>query len=223
MAQSHNLVFQVNIDSGNRGHTMFSYVPELYRYASQAALEYAREVGASYQVICRPVLDIYDFHPAWQRYVIFEPEFDIYDWILYLDADVVARGPDIFERYQEPGFYAVPVVDSDPNIEPGRKASIARQLTLFKLHESTYFNSGVLLVDRETRKKIRGLGWKNQILDFNNEDQPTINRIVQDHVGLRKLDWRFNFLLRRPDQFERARQAFFIHFMSKNLFKVNGG
>ena len=98
MSRQHNLVLQVNIDSGRRGDSMFSFVPDLYDYASRAAMEYSKRTGASYMVLREPVLDIYDYHPAWQRYVMFEEAFDIYDQILYLDADVVASGPDIFEQ-----------------------------------------------------------------------------------------------------------------------------
>lgn len=221
MGRKHNLVFQVNIDSGARGYTMFSFVPDLYDYASKAAMEYAREVRASYLVLREPVLDICDYHPAWQRYAIFEEDFDIYDWILYLDADVVARGPNIFERYHTPGFHAVPVLDSDPDVEPARMASIQRQATLFGLNIPSYFNSGVFLVDRETRKKIRKLRWKERILDYNCEDQPTINKIVQEEIGLTVMDWRFNFLLKRPDQIARAQEAFFVHFLGKELFRIN--
>ncbi len=218
--KKHNLVFQVNIDSGTRGYTMFSYVPDLYDYASKAAMEYAKRVGASYLVLRAPLLDIHDYHPAWQRYSIFEEAFDIYDWILYLDADVIARGPDIFATYQTPGFHAVPVLDSDPFVEPARMASINRQAALFNLDIATYFNSGVFLVDRETRRAIRELKWKDRILDYNCEDQPTINKIVHDKIGLTRMDWRFNFLLKRPDQSARAQEAFFLHFLGKELFRV---
>jgi len=221
MGRKHNLVFQVNIDSGTRGYTMFSFVPDLYDYASRAAMEYARKVGASYLVLRQSVLDICDYHPAWQRYAIFEQAFDIYDWILYLDADVVAGGPDIFARYNTSGFYAVPVLESDPDVEPGRMGSIIRQAALFNLDLPSYFNSGVFLVDRATRKKIRDLQWKERILDYNCEDQPTINKIVQEEIGLATMDWRFNFLLKRPDQMARAKEAFFVHFLGKDLFHIN--
>jgi len=178
---------------------MFSYVPDLYEYASRAAMEYARKTGASYTVLRKPVLDIYDYHPAWQRYVMFEEAFDIYDQVLYLDADVVAGGPDIFKLYKAPGFHAVSVLDSDPNIGPGIMASIQRQVSLFGLDIHSYFNSGVLLVDRDTRQQLRALKWKTRILDYNMEDQPTINKIVQDDIGLKKIDWKFNCLLKRQD------------------------
>jgi hypothetical protein len=210
---------QVNIDSGRRGDAMFSFVPDLYDHASRAAHEYARSVGASYLVIRKPVLEIYNCHPAWQRYVMFEEAFDIYDWVLYLDADVVAGGPDIFERYNTQGFYAVPVIESDPDVGPGIMASIQRQISLFDLDLSLYFNSGVMLVDRITRQHIRRLNWKSRILDYNFEDQPTINKIVKEEIGLSSLDWRFNFLLKRPDQLARARQAYFIHYLGKGLFR----
>jgi len=221
MTREHNLVFQVNIDSGTRGYTMFSFVPQLYDFASRAAMEYAKSVGASYLNLKAPILDICDYHPAWQRYAVFEEAFDIYDWILYLDADVVASGPNIFEKYHSPGFHAVPVLDSDPDVEPARMASIKRQAESFGLDIPSYFNSGVLLIDRETRKKIRELNWKERILDYNCEDQPTINKIVQEEIGLSAMDWRFNFLLKRPDQIARAQEAFFVHFLGKELFRVN--
>jgi lipopolysaccharide biosynthesis glycosyltransferase len=220
MSRQHNLVLQVNIDSGRRGDGMFSFVPDLYDYASRAAMEYSKRTGASYMVLREPVLDIYDYHPAWQRYVMFEEAFDIYDQILYLDADVVASGPDIFERYKSPGFHAVPVLDSDPDIGPGIKASILRQVALFGLDLASYFNSGVILVDKKTRQKIRALQWQARILDYNKEDQPTINKIVQDEIGLKKMDWRFNCLLKRQDQLVRAKQAFFVHFLGKELFRA---
>jgi hypothetical protein len=198
---------------------MFSFVPDLYDHASRAAMEYARATAASYLVLRKPVLDIYDYHPAWQRYVMFEESFDIYDWILYLDADVVAGGPDIFETYKTPGFYAVPVMESDPQVGPGILASIQRQISLFGLDLSSYFNSGVMPVDRVTRQKVRGLNWKDRILDYNCEDQPTINKIVREEIGLSRMDWKFNFLLKRPDQLVRARLAFFVHYMGKALFR----
>ena len=227
MGRRHNLVLQVNIDSGRRGDSMFSFVPDLYDYASRAAMAYAKSTGASYLVLREPVLDIYGFHPAWQRYVMFEEAFDIYDQVLYLDADVVAGGPDIFRQYDAPGFHAVPVLDSDPAVGPGIMASIQRQIDLFDLDLASYFNSGVMLVDRETRQQIRAMQWKSRILDYNQEDQPTINKIVQEAVGLKRLDWRYNCLLKRPDQLERARQAYFIHFLGKELFRAvvpaNGG
>ena len=43
MHKRHNLVLQVNIDSGRRGDSMFSFVPDLYDFASKAAMEYARK------------------------------------------------------------------------------------------------------------------------------------------------------------------------------------
>ena len=220
MGRQHNLVLQVNIDSGRRGNSMFSFVPDLYDYASRAAMAYAKKVGASYMVLRKPVLDIYDYHPAWQRYVMFEEAFDIYDQILYLDADVVASGPDIFERYNEPGFHAVPVLDSDPDVGPGIMASINRQVSLFDLDLPSYFNSGVILVDKKTRQQIRALQWQTRILDYNKEDQPTINKIVQDEIGLKRMDWKFNCLLKRQDQLNRASRAFFVHFLGKELFRA---
>jgi lipopolysaccharide biosynthesis glycosyltransferase len=199
---------------------MFSYVPDLYRFASNAAMEYARSTGASYFVLRQPILDINDYHPAWQRYAMFEEAFDVYDDVLYIDADVVVRGPNIFEAYSQPGFRAVPVLDSDPDVEPARMASIHRQVELFGLDLQTYFNSGVLLVDRETRRKLRQLNWKDKILDYHCEDQPTINKIVQDEIGLSRMDWKYNFLYKRPDQLHKAQDAYFIHFLGKELFRV---
>ena len=82
------------------------------------------------------------------------------------------------------------------------------------------FNSFVILVDKKTRQRIRALQWQARILDYNKEDQPTINKIVQDEIGLKKMDWRFNCLLKRQDQLDRARQAFFVHFLGKELFRA---
>ena len=214
------LVLQVSIDSGKRGRTMFSYIPELYEASAERARLYAARTGADYLAIHAPRLQICRAHPAWQRFVMFEPEFDYYNQILYLDSDVLVRSdaPDIFETYPIEGFYAAPVLSSDPSPEKRRLDSIREQCELFGLDIDQYFNTGVILVGVCTRKRIRSLDWPYKIIEYKGLNQPTFNKIVQNYIGLSIIDWRFNFLFKRENQEDFIRQAYFIHFLGKALF-----
>ncbi len=149
---------------------------------------------------------------------MFDECFDHYDQVLYIDSDVIIReeAPNIFVGKGLDRFWAVPVLSSDPKVEGSRRRSIEAQVAEIGLNIDRYFNTGVMLVGREMRQKIRALDWCSKIIEHPLKlNQPTINKIVKNHAELSVLDWRFNFLFVRENQAEELKKAYFVHFVGQ--------
>ena len=218
-----NLVFQVSIPGDESGNLMFSYRSHLYTSSCVSALKYSNRCHASYFCLRNKILDILSFHP-WQRYVIFTDEiYDRFENILYVDSDVIIK-PDaenVFERFSNRGFCATPVLYTNPDLEKPRLNNILRQCNKYNIDLNCYFNSGVFLVDKKTRIKIRELNFLNYLIfPEDNNDQPTINKLILDNDLFYRLDWKFNFLCKKNNfNSPRKEEAYFIHYLEKDLFE----
>jgi lipopolysaccharide biosynthesis glycosyltransferase len=218
-----NLVFQVSIQGDASGNKMFSYREELYEESCRRALGYSKKCNASYFCLRDKVVDLVDFHPGWQRYVIFTDErFDFYENILYLDSDVIVRegAENIFDRFSNRGFCAAPVLYTDPNLEDSRLRNIQTQCDTYNIDINYYFNTGVFVVDKETRRKIRSIDFqKNIVIPGDKNDQPAVNALVLNNNLFNRLDWRFNFICKAHSKEDpRKKDAYFLHYLDKDLF-----
>tara|TARA_R110002153_G_scaffold29711_13_gene91200 strand:+ start:19895 stop:20659 length:765 start_codon:yes stop_codon:yes gene_type:complete len=117
----------------------------------------AQRFGWAYKLDSTPETDHYS--PCFEILKIFRDDSYLeYDRILYLDTDTYyyPDSPNILEYYPEEGFHAVSRMGKifDSGKEPDHLARLNKEYLVQK-YKKNYFNSGVLLLDKNTIIKMR--------------------------------------------------------------------
>ena len=148
-----------------------------------------------------PALEIFD--------IFINEAYDHYDRIIILDTDTYyfTDSPNILEYYPTEGFHAVSRMGKifDVGKEPDHLARINKSHLVDKF-KINYFNSGVILVDKSTREKLKPYFSYNQIEEWLDkkglwsDDQSAFNiaiheanvNIVPMHAYWNQMDKRYS-------------------------------
>ena len=149
---------------------------ELYFKCMKTVKRYAKNVGYDYTLEKKHFLP--DWDPHWQIFKVFETtEYDRYDKVICLDADVFIENTSVpvFEKYNE--FSACLEVDND---------RIHRRPE-FKKWGKNYFNSGILVFTKESIEAIRNNSpekyRKKYRTTIPGRDQMALNAISEEVLG----------------------------------------
>lgn len=228
---TNHAIVQIDIPASKQIDGMLSYRPDLVHSSRACAARAAARWGADHIVIEE---QIFDLHPAYEKLRFFGEEFDKYSHILYLDVDAIikadcanpfARTPAGFWGLHEPGWYrdggriASQTFDGPLPFQEIWQENLeeeAIQLTSRFWVENHYFNSGVMLIDRDTRALL-----KDEINKFATDhvmyDQTALNRmLLLNSIAVNKLSPYFNVMVTSFFDVERIALALFhggiIHF-----------
>ncbi len=238
-----NLILQIDIPTAETRNMMLGYHGELYNTSRRLFSEYAKKVEADYLCLGYRTLEL---HPCFERFQLFEERFDVYDHILYVDCDIIPKttAPNVFKQYENRGLCAFPEggafygnnrdVDSltegkrlENLIERRRQKGYIekeREFLSQEWLENQYFNSGVMLVDQDTRKQARIQGVAPYIQDFGMYDQAAFNKLAyEQQLPFTPLSYVYNglFHIYPPENMPQAiRSCHFIHYAGpmKNIF-----
>lgn len=148
----------------------------LYTKAVGSVKRYADNIGWDYQLKSDNYFK--GFSPVWEVFRILESEeFEEYDRIVFVDADVFIRDTDVnvFEKYNE--FSACKEVD-DPH--PKSRPEYVKW-------GNQYFNSGIIVFTRHSINKLRELNPRKYRETYKNtkpgRDQYALNLMVEQAFG----------------------------------------
>lgn len=174
------LIFQVHIHPGYDESTkkipnMLDYSKSLYSASNASVKEYAERMGYEYRLITEQTYH----HVAFERFRMFEEEWDEYDTIMYCDSDFFFHEltPDIIKWTQTRPEYVFAVKDS-------QKETPTWQESCRRTHTDLYFNSGFMIWKREGRLMIRDKK-EDAIEQFGKKrqcDQDAINFLLGQHL-----------------------------------------
>ena len=197
---------------------------DYFEYTLPTIERYAKKVGADFIVLDKKRVDFYNYY--FERFY-FAELLNIYDRVLYLDADIMVtpNAENIFEKYpDENRLYAYhendynEIMDRDSFVE----GVMDKEMKWNKINgKYQYFNAGVMLVSSKHK----------QALSFNTEiEQRFLNKplclqtylnylVVKNKIPFGNLDYSFNrmFLGKKDEQCERLK-ADFIHYAGHDTF-----
>ena len=123
---------------------------KIFEKAIKTVSRYANNIG--YDYILEDQLAFNGYHPVWEIFRILETnEYDHYDRIVYIDADVFAKNTnnDIFKDVKVFG-----ACKEAPNALPRSRPEV-------KLWGDEYFNSGIVVFTRESINRLREINPKS--------------------------------------------------------------
>jgi len=143
-------------------------VGTVQRYASNIQWDYQRETQNYFK----------GFDPQWEVFRVLETnEYDDYDRIVFLDADVFIQDVkvNVFEKYNT--FSACKEVD-DP---------LPKSRPEYQKWGNTYFNSGIIIFTRESIEKLREIDPQAYRKQYRNtipgRDQYALNLMTEKVLG----------------------------------------
>lgn len=119
---------------------------KIFEKAIKTVRRYANNIGCDY--ILEEDLFFQNYHPVWEIFRVLESkEYDHYDRIVYIDADVFAKNSnlDIFKDVKVFG-----ACQEAPGALPRSRPEV-------QLWGDEYFNSGIVVFTKESIKKLRAL------------------------------------------------------------------
>lgn len=124
---------------------------------------YADSIGADYRMLREPYFKSVK-NPGWNRFAMIQSEFDQYDEVCYVDADILvakrALGVDIFthpaSHLDVEGKVWHELPDVDPSDVNGKVMEIGK---FTNGEESWMINAGVLKLNKKERIKLRTDKW----------------------------------------------------------------
>lgn len=239
-----NLIVQVDIPGKVTENVMHGYFEDLYETSKIEFSRYAKKIGADYLCIH---YKRYSLHPTYERFQIFEEEFDKYDTILYVDYDIIPirSSNNIFEEYKGKDFVAFSegsvfygnnkeIIDEfqvsgrmdniiKRRMDKGYIQEESEYLTQEWL-ENNYFNGGVFLISQDARKKARKKGIDRYLKKFSLFDQSAMNKMIcENNIPFTHLSYKYNGLFHFFSNEIKAKiinQSYFIHFCGpmKNIY-----
>jgi lipopolysaccharide biosynthesis glycosyltransferase len=174
------LIFQVHIYPGydfsqKKLPNLFDYMKDLYVESNSNVKEYAERMGYEYRLITDQTYS----HSAFERFRMFEEEWDQYDTVMYCDSDFFfhAQTPDII-KWTETRPELVFLVKDSQKETPQWHESRQRSKT------EIYFNSGFMIWKREGRHMIREeVNESLRIYEKSRwKDQDAINFLLRNHL-----------------------------------------
>lgn len=174
-----NLILQVHVPMQiKRSQTTFSYNPELYNESVKSITKYAKRIEVDYKLITESQFP----HPAFDRFQLFNSEFQEYDQIMYVDCDMMLHEgtPNLLEwtQTQPQTFFATP-----------DKGCV------------DYFNSGFFIIKRPLINSLQPLINETVSKHLRSEwkDQDAFNSILpHDEWCKLSRDWNGVMAVKRP-------------------------
>jgi hypothetical protein len=153
-----NLIWQYHID------TKRSYDGPARKQMAMASANtvmfYAMKYGVEYEMACHSRWYANGYHggPAIERFQLLDEAFDAWDYILYLDTDILVspNAPNIFEEYAGAtiaGLNQMQSRDATLLQEGWLKSEFPDPLQ----YRQNYVNGAILLLSREFRQYLRGV------------------------------------------------------------------
>ena len=242
-----NLIYQCFIQTGkNDGHNGGKYSDgRLVLKSKETVSEYAKSIGCDYIFEDKPDLpESKVYKGVFMKFLwclaLCEEKYDEYEWIMYIDSDIVMKSPDdipnIFNEIDKSkDFHAV----NEPNgyakyynnifIKTRYSMDFIKDHAYIydfyhKIHE--YMNTGVWIANRKCRKLFRE-NWVNMLnnrksidqtnawphKNFGTEDMPLINGMVHNlGISYSFLDCKWNAIadVLKPEFLKK--EAYCIHY-----------
>lgn len=160
------------------------YIQDMYDESMKKAKEYADKYGADYHCITTEEYRK-DVKPTWQRFAIWNSDYDKYDNIIYCDADYVwvpENAPNLFEimNKSEHCFFA-----RKENNDPTKKVLPKLKKKLGLPDDYMYFNAGFFGITREGINKLKP--FVDKYVDQNMKsqwfDQDALNTMIYNELG----------------------------------------
>lgn len=153
-----NLIWQYHID------TQRTYDGPHRKRVSMASaktvLFYAMKYGVEYQMANHSNWWVNGYHggPAMERFQILDERYDVYDYILYIDTDILISdgAPNIFEEY---GGATVAGINQMHSRDKAllTEGWLKSEFEDPKRYHQNYVNGAILLLSREFRQYLRGV------------------------------------------------------------------
>lgn len=220
------------------------YHQDLYQDSISRFTNYAKSIEADYLCIHKGVTGL---NPTYERFQLFEERFDIYDNILYVDADAIPKlnAPNIFDLCDGSSLYAYPEggtiynnIDETRALTNGQPLSDVPSVHLAApdeikhlsqyWRENRYFNAGIAIYGKKARQQIRQLNLRSYMEKrFSLKDQSALNIIVEKHnIPYIPLSYKFNgiFSIYKDKNIvaKVLKSCHFVHFCSstKNFYPI---
>ncbi|GAA5203433.1 hypothetical protein [Microbacterium jejuense] len=153
-----NLIWQFHIDA-NRGYDGPNRKAMAMASAELAAL-YAMKHGAEYQIATHSRWWANGYHggPAIERFQLLDEKYDEYEYILYLDTDILISpdAPDIFAEYS-----GAVIAGNNQNHSQDRmrleEGWLKGEFPDPQRYLKNYVNGAILMMSREFRQYLRGV------------------------------------------------------------------
>lgn len=153
-----NLIWQYHVDA-NRKYDG----PDRKKMAmasAELATLYAMKHGAEYQIASHSRWWSEGYHggPAIERFQLLDEKYDVYDYVLYLDTDILISpdAPNIFEEYAG----AVVAANNQNHSQDKLRLTDGWLKSEFpdpQRYLKSYANGAILLMSREFRQYLRGV------------------------------------------------------------------
>lgn len=173
-----NLILQVNIPlHSKKSASTFYYDSDMYAASNKSVKEWAHSHGHDYILI----EDLTYHHPAFERFRMFNEEWDHYDQIMYVDSDffVHKMTPNILGWTKERKEEVFLTLNTTTDTETNRKSCK-------KCKTETYYNSGMMIWKRKARQLVRSI--TKEAVDLYTKsafkDQDAINWMLRDKHDL---------------------------------------
>lgn len=153
-----NLVWQYHID------TKRSYDGPHRKKVTMASAAtvafYAMECEAEYRLATHSRWWVNGYHggPAMERFQLLDEEFDAYDYILYIDTDILVSpdAPNIFSAYEGCSIAGINQMQSRDR-DQLQAGWLRNDFPRSEKYRDNYVNGAILLMSREFRQYLRGV------------------------------------------------------------------
>jgi len=186
------LVLQVNINKGGpriitqtedptqRCARMFDYLEDMYTESNTSVKEWSQRMNADYYCISDDML-LPGYHPAFQKFTLFNSYFDEYDTIIWCDSDYLVHEmtPDISQW-----------INKQPE-------------SFFVTNEPKYFNTGFFVIKRDLIDQFKPvyMEYIEKHLNSSHKDQNALNDMIRgnqiNYCHLSR-DWNGIMAIARP-------------------------
>jgi len=148
----------------------------MYNRGADTVKRYAANIDVDY--VLRQQSYFTGWHPVWEIFeIVLNKEFDQYDQILYLDADVFAKNTklnlfDIYKNFSACKRY------------PGQLFNESKKRQHYGNMYNNFFNSGIVFFNRDNIEQFRSMDPKKYMNRYKSlnpgRDQLALNRMASD-------------------------------------------
>lgn len=175
---------------------------------------YAEKINADYQCISEQGVD--DISPHFAKFQI-SKLLDVYDRIVYIDADCIVRDdtPDLFSMVPETHFGAYDEGQStqgrpEAMLEAARSYNINIPQHVLANYKGQYYNTGVLVISK-CHKPLFESPKEQFLIDF--WEQSLINaRLIASEMPVEDLSFRFNRMTCMDVTGEDRHASYIVHY-----------
>lgn len=153
-----NLIWQYHID------TKRPYDGPHRKKVTMASAEtvafYAMKIEAEYELANHSQWWVNGYHggPAMERFRILDPQYDVYDYIMYIDTDILisSEAPNIFEEYEGVAVAGINQMQRRDR-EQLERGWLHNDFPNPDVYRKNYVNGAIMVMSREFRQYLRGV------------------------------------------------------------------